>query len=330
MEKMKIKNVLVTGASGKVGRNTIPELIKAGYKIRALQYETPVSFPGVEVVKGDLGDPKIAKKLVEDMDAVVHLANVKENKEKFLKANINGTFYLLDAIKESKSVKQLVQAGSDARAGIYFNPRPYVIDENFPHSAYPGYYAFSKVLEETMCEQFRIQYGLPITILRFSWVHDEDDILVHATLKEPNFGIPVWKDLAKAAKQKEFFKKKLDGAALLRHTNGKPCMRHIVGIKDVVQSVVIAVGNQASIGHAFAVCAPAPFTYDVLANYVSERLSIPVVEFTYDKYNDFQHSLAKSRSILGYKPEYDIIKIVDDAAAFRKSGRKRTRLKYPG
>ena len=39
---MNIKNIAVTGASGKIGRNVIPELIKAGYSIRALEHDEPV------------------------------------------------------------------------------------------------------------------------------------------------------------------------------------------------------------------------------------------------------------------------------------------------
>ena len=327
---MEIKNILVTGGSGKIGKSLLPELVAAGYSVRAIQYETPITLDGVEVMQGDVGDPELAPKAIEDMDAVVHLANTKECKERFMRTNVAGTYYLLDACKEKGNVKQFIQAGSDARVGIYFYPRPIPIDETFPHAGYPGYYPFSKVLEETMCEQYRIQYGLPITVLRFSWVWVEDDVLAHATLREPNFGIPVWRELAQTPEQKEFFEKDIDAAAVMTHPDGKPGMRHVVGIKDVVQSVLLAIGNQASIGHAFAIVAPSAFTYDVMAKYISEKLDIPTVEFVNPEYHDFEHCLAKSRSILGYNPQYDIFKIVDDAIAFRKSGKQRTPLKYPG
>lgn len=132
------------------------------------------------------------------------------------------------------------------------------------------------------------EYNMPITVLRFSWVHDEDDILAHS--------------------------RKMDGVAMLCHPDGRPGMRHIVGIKDVVQSILLALGNKAAIGHAFTICGPAPFTYDVLAKYVFD---LPIVKFEYDKFYDFQHSLARSRSILGYNPVYDIFRIVDDAIEFR-------------
>ncbi len=330
----KIKNIFITGGSGKIGRNLIPELLKAGYKLRVLEFEPedpPYDFNQVEVIRGELGTPGVAAEWIKDMDAVIHLANVKERRGLFLKANIQGTFELLDAcLHAGKQIKQYIQAGSDARAGIYFNPRPYPIDENFPHSAYPGYYAFSKVLEETICEQYRYQYGLPITVLRFSWVHGEDDILAHATTAEPHFGIPVWSELAVTQEQKLAVAPGHDAAACLCHPGGKPCMRHIVALPDVIHGCMQAIENDAAIGHAFAICAPSPFTYDVLAGLIHQKLDLPIVKFHMENYYDFQHDLSKSRSILGYRPTYDIEKIVDAAIAYRMSGQKRSLCKYPG
>ena len=169
--------MLVTGASGRIGRNLIPELVKAGYHIRAVQFQTPITFDGVEVFKGSVADLSFARNALKDMDAVIHLAHVKENRNAFMDTCIRGTFELLDEARKCGHIKQFIQAGSDARAGIFFYPHPFPIDETFPHTAYPSYYAFSKVLEEVMCEQFIIQYNMPITVLRFSWVHLEDDIL---------------------------------------------------------------------------------------------------------------------------------------------------------
>ena len=333
MGNFKIKNLLLTGAGGKVGRAALPELVKAGYSVRALEYNDGLSvekLKNVEVVRGDLRDESLAVKLLEDMDAVIHLANVKEHRELFIDANIKGTFYLLDACKNRGHIKQYIQAGSDARAGIYFYPQPIPIDENHRHSGYPGYYPLSKVLEETMCEQYRIMYQLPITVLRFSWVHDEDDILAHMTLKEPNFGVPVWKDWAVTAEQKAYFEKDEDGAACLLHANGAAGRRQIVGIKDVVQSIMLAIGNPSAVGEAFNVSGPSPFGYDVAAKYVSEKLGIPVVRFEVSEFNDFCIDMTKSRSVLGLNPEYDIFRIIDDAIGFRKSGKKRGECLYPG
>jgi nucleoside-diphosphate-sugar epimerase len=330
----KIKNILVTGGSGKIGRHLIPRLLHEGYRLRVLEFETdelPYPVENVELARGELGTPGLALELIKDMDCVIHLANTKENKERFMKANIQGTFDLLDAVYTSgKQVRQFIQAGSDARAGIYYNPRPYTMDENFPHRAYPGYYPFSKVLEETMCEQYRCQYGLPVTVLRFSWVHDEDDILAHGTLRKPDFGIPVWKELAETQEQKYFFEQDLDAAACMVHPDGTPCIRHIVALEDCITSIFCALGNPAAAGHAFTVAAPSAFSYKVLAEYISQKLDIPVLNFTNPIYHDFQHDLSKSRSILGFNPSYDIIRMVDKALEFRAAGHTRSSCKYPG
>ena len=84
---MKIENVLLTGAAGKIGRAALPELVKAGFSVRALEFQDGLEvepLKGVEVIKGDLRDASLASQLVEDMDTVIHLANVKENRELFM------------------------------------------------------------------------------------------------------------------------------------------------------------------------------------------------------------------------------------------------------
>lgn len=329
--KLSIKNIFVTGGGGKVGKALLPELVKAGYNVRALRFEEEIDCPGVkEIMDGDLRDKTLASRALQDMDGVIHLANCKENRDLFLETNVAGTFYLLDESKNCGHIQQFIQAGSDARAGIYYYPRPFPIDETFPHAGYPGYYPLSKILEETMCEQMRIQYGLPITVLRFSWVHGQDDILAHATLKGPRFGVPIWEDYAETREQKRFLAEGLDAACQMDHVDGAPGMRHIVGLPDVVQSIMLSIGNQAAVGKAFAIAAPAPFTYDVLANYISEKLDIPVLKFRVPEFHDFRHDISFSRSVLGYNPTYDIFKIVDDAIAFRKEGKERMETKYIG
>ncbi len=330
---MKVRNVLLTGAGGKIGQAVLPELVKAGYSVRALEYTDGLKVePGekIEVVTGDLRDPSLAKRLIEDMDVVIHMANVKEHRDLFLDVNIKGTFYLLDAIKEAGHVKQFIQAGSDARAGIYYYPQPIPIAENQRHAGYPGYYPLSKVLEEVMCEQYQIMYQTPVTILRFSWVHDEDDILAHVTLKEPNLGVPVWKDWAVTPEQKAYFEDASDAVACLVHSDGSAGKRHIVGIHDVVQSILLSIGNPSAIGETFNVSGPAPFAYDVLADYVAEKLNLPIVKFEVDEFNDFCIDMSKSRSVLGFNPEYDIFRIVDDALQFRADGKTRSECLYPG
>lgn len=332
MNSLHIKNVLVTGASGKLGQAVVPELLRAGYCVRAMTYyEDRYEQAGVEIIEGDLADITLAPKLLEDMDAVIHLAHVKENRETFMDVCVRGTFRLLDEAKGRSHIKQFIQAGSDAQAGIYYYPQPTPITEGHPHRGYPGYYPLSKVLEEVLCEQYTIMWQKPpITILRFSWVHTEDDILAHATIREPNLGVPIWRDLAVKAEQKRYFEDDIDAACMMVHPDGRPCVRQIVSLPDCVQAVMLALNNPGAIGEAFNVSGPGPFSYKVLAEYIAEKLDLPIVEFVEPEFHDFSIDLNKSRQVLGYKPEGDIYRIVDDAIAFRKAGKNRTTLKYIG
>ena len=118
--------------------------------------------------------------------------------------------------------------------------------------------------------------------------------------------------------------------ACLVHMDGKAGKRHIVGIQDVVQSIMLAIGNPTAVGESFNVSGPAPFTYDVLADYVAGKLNLPVVRFEVSEFNDFCIDMSKSRSVLGLNPQYDIFRIADDALQFRADGKTRSECLYPG
>ena len=70
--------VLVTGITGRVGRNVVAALVARNDEVRGLVLPDDPGLEktqaaGVEVIIGNLRDPEIAKAAVADMDAVVHL-----------------------------------------------------------------------------------------------------------------------------------------------------------------------------------------------------------------------------------------------------------------
>jgi len=327
---MKIRNILVTGASGKIGRHLVPALLEAGYSVRATQYQTPLPFADVDIAQGSISDPAFVRTALEDMDAVCHLATCKEDRDHFLDVSVRGTFNLLESAREVGTIQQFLLAGGDASLGIFFYPNPEPLNETAPLRAYPGYYAFSKVLEETMCNQYAIQYGLGTTILRFSWIQAEDDILAYMTLAEPNFGGPPWSELAISDAQRAALADGQDGVGCLRHPDGRPFKRHVVGIGDVVNSFLLALGNDRALGETFNIATPAAFNYNVLSQYIADKLALPVVDFELDGFHDFSIDISKARTQLGYTPQWDILRIVDDAIEFRRNGGARSEAKYAG
>jgi nucleoside-diphosphate-sugar epimerase len=70
--------VFVTGATGVLGRATIPQLLASGYTVRALSRgeanDATIRALGAEPVRGDLFDPASLSRAVAGADAVLHLA----------------------------------------------------------------------------------------------------------------------------------------------------------------------------------------------------------------------------------------------------------------
>ena len=324
-----IEKVLVTGASGKVGRNLIPALIGGGFSVRAVQNRTPVEAGGVEVVTGSVSDWDFVRSAVEGVDAICHLATTKEDRDGFIDVSVRGTFNLLDAAKES-GTKQFILAGGDAALGIFYYENPQPLASEAPLRAYPGYYAFSKVLEEVMTNQYAIQYGLGVTVMRYSWIMEADDLLCHMTLAPPDFGGPSWKGLAKSPEQRRYFEEGLDGAGVLRHPGGAAYVRHVVAIGDVVGSMMAALGSPAALGETFNVAAPRSFRYDELAAYVSDKLGVPVVDFECGEGFDFSIDVSKVGRVLGYEPGWTAERMIDAGLEFRAKGGERAGTGYVG
>ena len=70
--------VFVTGATGVLGRATIPQLLASGYTVRALSRgggsDAAICAVGAEPVRGDLFDPESLTRALAGADAVLHLA----------------------------------------------------------------------------------------------------------------------------------------------------------------------------------------------------------------------------------------------------------------
>jgi UDP-glucose 4-epimerase len=84
-------------------------------------------------------------------------------------------FWLLEECRISKSFQQIIVIGGDAAMGHFFYPHAVPVTEQQGHSAYPGCYALSKVLEEVMLEQYFIQYNIAGCCLRAPWIMEKDD-----------------------------------------------------------------------------------------------------------------------------------------------------------
>jgi predicted dehydrogenase/nucleoside-diphosphate-sugar epimerase len=105
--------VLVTGASGKLGRAVVKRLLHEGERVRLFQRRAPGTLASnCEVVVGDLGDPEAVDRAVRGVRTVIHAgAAVKGGAVEHETATIKGTQHVLDAC-ERHGVERLVHISS--------------------------------------------------------------------------------------------------------------------------------------------------------------------------------------------------------------------------
>jgi nucleoside-diphosphate-sugar epimerase len=161
--------VLVTGATGDVGRHVTERLLADGMVVRALCRSVPDGLPrAVEVVHGDLTAPETLDPAAADVDAVVHCAAHLGGggRELHRRVNVAGTVALLAAAQHAR-VGRLVHVstvavygrkgdGQFVRSGDGYDPFPELRDD----------YAWSKIAAERWVRLYRDHGGLDALVLR--------------------------------------------------------------------------------------------------------------------------------------------------------------------
>lgn len=108
--------VLVTGASGLLGRTTVGLLEQRGDDVTVLQRRPAAT--GCREVLGDVADPDVVRRAVRGQDAVLHLAakvDVVGRASDFERANVTGTRVVVQACR-TQGVGRLVQVSSPSVA----------------------------------------------------------------------------------------------------------------------------------------------------------------------------------------------------------------------
>ncbi len=102
-----MNRVAITGASGHVGSCLCRDLLKSGYNIKALFHKdnTGIKDLDIEIVKGNLLDKNSLKKLVQDVDIVIHLGAVisinGSDHENLIRTNVGGTQNIINCSLEA-------------------------------------------------------------------------------------------------------------------------------------------------------------------------------------------------------------------------------------
>ncbi len=174
-----MKNVVVTGGSGKAGFAVVNDLLEHGYEVLSVDV-VPPREPLCPHLTADLTDLGQTFEILHGADAVVHLAaipapGIRPEGETF-RNNTMSTYNVFSAAL-SLGLQRVVWASSETTLGLPFDrekPSYAPIDEE--HPLYPeSSYALSKVISEEMARQLNRTGGIPFVGLRFSNIMEPHD-----------------------------------------------------------------------------------------------------------------------------------------------------------
>lgn len=326
------RRLLITGATGKVGQATIRRLLNNpqydDFVVRALLHNRALApHDRLETVRGSIADRAIVERALDGVTHGLHLATVKETPDAIMDVAVKGLFWLLEAARTSPTFEQFILIGGDAALGHFFYAHPVPVTEQQRHSAYPGCYALSKVLEEVMLEQYTIQYDFNGCCLRAPWIMEKDDFRYSLSFGEDVFGGPRWRDLVGADQADAYVA--AGTIPVMLDPDGLPVKRNFVHVDDLADAILAALDHPQARGQTFNICMDEPVDYRAVGDYLHDHYGLPTVDVPTDFHSTWLDN-AKAKFMLGWRPAYDLPKLIDAAWAYERPADEPRMVYYPG
>jgi UDP-glucose 4-epimerase len=324
--------ILVTGATGKVGQAFIERFMnEPSYEtaiIRALCHTRPLAPQGrLEVVHGSIEHCSVVEDCMLGVTHVLHLATSKDTPETIMDVAIKGLFWLLEACRSSDTFQQFLMVGGDAGMGHFVYPHSIPVTEQQKHSAYPGCYALSKVLEEVMLEQYYIQYDFNGCCLRAPWIMEKDDLKYTLSFGEDVFGGPRWRDVVGAVQADQYLTEKT--IPVLLDAQGEGVRRNFVHVSDLVDAIIKAIDHPKAHQQTFNICMDEPVDYEKLGAYLAATRGYKTVCIPSQHHSTWLDN-TKAKFLLNWRPEHDLTKLIDAAFDYRRREDDPRIIWYPG
>jgi nucleoside-diphosphate-sugar epimerase len=324
--------ILVTGATGKVGQVFIKSLLADSrfdaFTIRALCHNRELApHARVQTFRGSIEHREIVEKALDGVTHVLHLATCKETPDQIMDVAVKGMFWLLETCRISPTFQQFILVGGDAAIGHFFYPRSEPVTEAQRHSAYPGCYALSKVLEEVMLEQYYIQYDLNGCCLRAPWIMEKDDFKYQLSFGEDVFGGPRWRDIVGSQQADEYMRTQT--VPIMLDPQGNPVKRNFVHVDDLVSALLLAIDHPNARQQLFNIAMDEPVDYGEMSRYLAATRGLPSVDVKTEYHSTWLDN-TKAKLLLGWRPEYDMRKMIDSAWNYVRAQDDPRMVWYPG
>ena len=315
-----MKNILVIGGAGYIGSHMVRMLAKQGYNpvvfdnLSKGHREAVANYP---FELGDLGDKARLTEVFKKygIEAVMHFAAFAEVGEsvkepsKYYHNNVAKVLDLLDALVEN-DIKYFVFSSTAATFGEPIRPK---IDESHPQNPINPY-GNTKLMVEKILADFDTAYGLKATALRYFNASGADDSGEIGESHNPETHlIPIV--LQAAAGKRDSIK--MFGTDY--PTPDGTCVRDYVHVNDLARAHILALEKmfKDNVSERFNLGSGNGFS---VAEIVKEAKRITGIDFTVEKAprRDGDPAVlvadsAKAERILGWKPQYNLTRIIETA-----------------
>ncbi len=245
--------VMVTGATGFIGRRVTSQLVQEGHSVTALARSTSNTAgltEGVQVREGDVLDPESLERAIGDTEVVIHLAAYFDfypsDVDLLYQVNVEGTKNVMNACVGTGVERFVYCSTTEVIGPVRFPPG------NEDTELLPQFdYSKSKVMAEKAIRDITKDTDLSHIILRPTGVMGEGDTYTAF----------------------EFIEALNEGAVPVLPGNGeKHIMYAYVG--DVATAFAAAVKSNAAINNTIIVCPDAAMTYSELISYICDKLGV--------------------------------------------------------
>ncbi len=245
--------ILVTGATGFVGRKLISRILKDGDEVVALVRSTS-NIEGlpkeIEIREADLLDTSTLELAVQDIDIVIHLAAYFDfypsSVDLLYKVNIDGTKNLMSACVRTKVERFIYCSTTEVIGPVRFPPGNEDTELN------PSFdYSKSKVIAEQAVREISKDTKLDHIIIRPTGIMGEGDLYTaFEAIEAVNNGtIPVLPG---------------DGTKGIMYTH----------VDDVVDGFVKAITSKSALNTTIILCPDQGMTYNELFEYIAEYCGV--------------------------------------------------------
>ena len=313
---------LITGGAGFIGSHLAERLLARGERVILLDNLSTGSMenirhlknsPGMEYHLDAIENRHLIAELVDDADAVVHLAAavgvklIVESPVRTIETNVNGTQMILEAA--CKKRKLVVTASTSEVYGKNTN-LPFREDADLvlgPTTKGRWSYAASKALDEFLALSYWKEKKLPVIVVRlFNTVGPR---------QTGRYGMVL----------PSFVKAALENSPIKVYGDGKQS-RCFCDVRDTVEALVRLIDTSRAVGEVVNVGNTHEISIEGLANLVKERTASdsPIQFVPYDQayepgFEDMMRRVPcidKLEKLIGFRPQTSLPEIIDRVAAY--------------